>query len=151
VDDVRVLPIDPGLADTAAFCAAYGFAPEHSANCVVVTGTRAGVQRHAACVVLATTRLDVNGLVRRRLDARRASFAATDFATGATGMAYGGITPVGLPADWSLWIDAAVVTAGEVVIGAGVRGAKLLLPGAALADLPGAEVVTDLARPAPPA
>jgi prolyl-tRNA editing enzyme YbaK/EbsC (Cys-tRNA(Pro) deacylase) len=148
VSEASVAPIDPDLADTAALCAAYDVAMDASANCVVVTGRRAGVERHAACVVLATTRADVNGLVRRRLDARKASFAAVEFVTEATAMEYGGITPVGLPADWLLLVDAAVVRTEVVVIGSGLRRSKIVLPGAALADLPGAEVVEDLARPA---
>lgn len=145
--DVRVFAIDPDLSDTAAFCAAHDLPLETAANCVVVAGTRAGVTRYAACVALATTRVDVNGLVRRRLDARRASFAPMDDAVRLTGMEYGGITPIGLPSEWALWVDAAVAATPEVVIGAGVRRAKLLVPGAVLAALPGAEVVPDLARP----
>jgi prolyl-tRNA editing enzyme YbaK/EbsC (Cys-tRNA(Pro) deacylase) len=145
--DAMVAPIDPDLADTAALCAAYDVALDISANCVVVTGKRAGVERHAACVVLATTRADVNGIVRRRLDARKASFATVDFVTAATAMEYGGITPVGLPADWLLLIDAAVARTDVVVIGSGLRRSKVVLPGLALADLPGAEVVDGLGRP----
>ncbi len=148
IDGAEVAEIDPALADTAALCAAYNLPLETSANCVVVTGRRGGVERHAACVVLATTRADVNGLVRRRLDARKASFADTAFAVNATGMEYGGITPVGLPADWLLLVDAAVVATPVVVIGSGLRRSKLVLPGAVLADLPGAEVVHGLGRPA---
>ena len=148
---VEVAAIDPDLADTAAFCDRYGVAPAASANCVVVTGRREGETRHAACVVLATTRADVNGIVRRRLDVRKASFAAREDAVAATGMEYGGITPVGRPADWPVWVDAAVAASPLVVVGSGIRGSKLLLPGAALAALPGAEVIDGLARPAPPA
>jgi prolyl-tRNA editing enzyme YbaK/EbsC (Cys-tRNA(Pro) deacylase) len=146
VPTAQVAPIDPDLADTAALCAAYDVPLEISANCVVVTGRRAGVERHAACVVLATTRADVNGIVRRRLDARKASFAATDFATEATGMEYGGITPVGLPGDWLLLVDAAVADTDTVVIGSGLRRSKIVLPGAELAKLPGAEVIEGLGR-----
>ena len=148
ISDAQVAPIDPDLADTAALCEAYDVSLDASANCVVVTGRRAGVERQAACVVLATTRADVNGLVRRRLDARKASFASVDFVTEATGMEYGGITPVGLPADWMLLIDAAVAETDVVVIGSGLRRSKVVLPGPALADLPGAEVVDGLGRPA---
>jgi prolyl-tRNA editing enzyme YbaK/EbsC (Cys-tRNA(Pro) deacylase) len=143
--EVRVFPIDPALADTAALCAALGLPLATAANCVVVAGTRAGVTRYAACMALATTRVDVNGLVRRRLDARKASFAPMDVAVAATGMEYGGITPIGLPPDWALWVDAAVAATPEVIIGSGVRRSKLVLPGAALAQLPGAEVVEGLA------
>lgn len=147
VPDARVVEIDPDLADTAALCAAYDLPLSTSANCVVVTGRRGGEERHAACVVLATTRADVNGLVRRRLDARKASFAGTDFATTATGMEHGGITPVGLPADWLLLVDTAVVATPVVVVGSGLRRSKLVLPGSALAALPGAEVVDGLGLP----
>ena len=100
-------------------------------------------------MVLATTRADVNGLVRRRLDARKASFAAMDVAVVETGMEYGGITPIGLPADWPILVDAAVVAAGDVVIGSGVRRSKLVVPGKALSELPGAEVIDGLAAPVP--
>ena len=147
VDVVRVFEIDPDVSDTATFCSVMNLPLSTAANCVVVAGVRAGVTRYAACLALATTRVDVNGLVRRRLDARRASFAAREDAVSATGMEYGGITPIGLPAGWALWVDAAVAATPEVVIGAGVRRAKLLLPGAALSALPGAEVVDGLARP----
>jgi len=143
--EVGVAEIDPELADTAAFCAAYDVALEASANCVVVAGRRGEVTTMAACMVLATTRADVNGVVRRRLDARKASFAAMDVAVAETGMEHGGITPVGLPAGWPILVDAAVGAAGDVVIGSGLRRSKLVLPGDALADLPGAEVIDGLA------
>jgi prolyl-tRNA editing enzyme YbaK/EbsC (Cys-tRNA(Pro) deacylase) len=144
--DVGVAEIDPDLADTAAFCEKYQVSPAESANCVVVTGKRDGEARFAACVILATTRADVNGLARRRLDVRKASFAATGLAVEQTGMEYGGITPVGLPAGWPVLIDAAVAAAPRVVIGSGVRRSKLTVPGAVLARLPGAEVVDGLGR-----
>jgi prolyl-tRNA editing enzyme YbaK/EbsC (Cys-tRNA(Pro) deacylase) len=145
---VWVAEIDPALADTAAFCERYQVAPEQSANCVVIAARRGESTRMAACMVLATTRADVNNVVRRRLDARKASFAAMDDAVAQTGMEYGGITPIGLPGEWPLLVDAAVARAGDVVIGSGVRRSKLLLPGAALLTLPGAEQVEGLARPA---
>ncbi|HEY0360376.1 MAG TPA: YbaK/EbsC family protein [Mycobacteriales bacterium] len=148
VDAVTVAAIDPASADTAQFCERYGVAPEESANCVVVKGSRGGEERYAACVVLATTRADVNGVVRRSLDVRKASFAPMSDAVAMTGMEYGGITPLGLPADWPLYVDAAVAAAPVVVVGSGVRGSKLWLPGAALASLPGARVVEGLARAA---
>ncbi|MFC4859116.1 YbaK/EbsC family protein [Actinophytocola glycyrrhizae] len=144
--DVGVAAIDPDLADTAAFCEAYGAALTASANCVVVTGKRAGEERFAACLVLATTRADVNGVVRRRLDVRKASFAPTDTAVELTRMEYGGITPLGLPAQWPVLVDAAVAAAPELVIGSGVRGSKLLITGATLASLPNAEVIEGLGR-----
>ncbi len=139
-----VTEIDPSLADTAALCEHYGVPLDASANCVVVTGKRAGEQRWAACVVLATTRADVNGVVRRRLDVRKASFALQDEAVQRTGMEFGGITPLGLPPDWPVLLDPAVAAAPELVIGSGVRRSKLLVPGDVLAALPGAEVLEGL-------
>lgn len=144
---VGVAAIDPDLADTAAFCERYASPPERGANCVIVKGKRGGEVRYAACVVLATTRADVNGLVRRRLDARSASFAPMDDAVQFSGMEYGGITPLGLPDDWPILIDAAVAASDGVVVGAGVRAAKLFLPGAVLAALPGADVIEGLGLP----
>jgi prolyl-tRNA editing enzyme YbaK/EbsC (Cys-tRNA(Pro) deacylase) len=144
--DVGVAAIDPELADTAAFCEAYGSPLTASANCVVVAGKRAGEERFAACLVLATTRADVNGVVRKRLDVRKASFAPMDTAVELTGMAYGGITPLGLPPAWPILIDAAVAAAPELVIGSGIRGSKILITGATLAALPNAEVIEALGR-----
>jgi prolyl-tRNA editing enzyme YbaK/EbsC (Cys-tRNA(Pro) deacylase) len=143
--DVLVAPIDPTLADTAAFCEQYDVLMEDSANCVVIAGRRGDVTRYAACVVLATTRADVNGVVRKRLDARKASFAPMEDAVTLTGMEFGGITPIGLPAPWPILIDRAVLDRGVVVIGSGLRRSKIALPSAALAELPGAEVVDGLA------
>jgi prolyl-tRNA editing enzyme YbaK/EbsC (Cys-tRNA(Pro) deacylase) len=148
--DAQVAEIDPELADTAAFCERYVVGLDVSANCVVVLGRRGGESRFAACVLLATTRADVNGVVRRRLDARRASFAPMDVAVAETGMEYGGITPLGLPPGWSLLVDARVVDVPLVVVGSGLRRSKVVLPGAALALLPGAEVLADLAAAPPP-
>jgi prolyl-tRNA editing enzyme YbaK/EbsC (Cys-tRNA(Pro) deacylase) len=145
-ESVGVAPIDPDLADTAAFCASYSVPLEASANCVVVAGKRSGDERFAACLVLATTRADVNGLVRRHLDVRKASFASMDRAVDLTGMAYGGITPIGLPADWPLLIDSVVADLPELVIGSGIRGSKLLVPGPVLAALPNAEVIESLGQ-----
>ncbi|MFB9854092.1 YbaK/EbsC family protein [Micromonospora andamanensis] len=147
VDAVLVAPIDADLADTAAFCAAYDVGLDESANCVVVAGKREGVTRYAACLVLATTRADVNGVARRALDVRKASFAPMADAVELTGMEYGGITPIGLPLQWPILVDARVVAMPYVVIGSGVRHSKIALPGPALAALPGARVVEDLARP----
>jgi prolyl-tRNA editing enzyme YbaK/EbsC (Cys-tRNA(Pro) deacylase) len=143
---ILVAPIDADLADTAAFCEAYQVGLDVSANCVVVAGKREGQTRYAACMVLATTRADVNSVVRKLLNARKASFAPMDDAVRLTGMEYGGITPIGLPADWPIFIDARVNATPHVIVGSGVRHSKIALPGAALADLPNATVVEDLAR-----
>ena len=143
---VAVCGIDPDLADTAEFAATYHVPLEASANCVVVAGRRGGDERVAACVVLATTRADVNGVVRKLLDVRKASFLAMDAAVERSGMEYGGITPIGLPADWPVLVDAAVLAAGAAVVGSGLRRSKVALPGTLLAELPRARVVEGLAR-----
>jgi prolyl-tRNA editing enzyme YbaK/EbsC (Cys-tRNA(Pro) deacylase) len=143
---VGVAEIDPEMADTAAFCERYGVSPAESANCVVITGRRDGEARYAACVILATTRADVNNVARRELDVRKASFAAMDDAVARTGMEYGGITPAGLPPGWPVLVDALVADTPTVVIGSGVRRSKLVLPGKLLASLPGARAIEGLAR-----
>ncbi|WP_250445008.1 YbaK/EbsC family protein [Actinotalea sp. C106] len=144
---VHVTEIDPGLADTAALTEAHDLPLAASANCVLVAGRRAGQERVAAAVVLATTRADVNTVVKRLLDVRKASFLAMDRAVEESQMEYGGITPVGLPTPWRVLVDSRVPAAGDVVIGSGVRHSKLALPGDLLAQLPGAEVVEDLSLP----
>ena len=143
-DRAAVVRIDPDLADTAAMTAAYDLPLTASGNCVVVSGRRGGEERTAACVVRADTRADVNNLVKRRLDVRKASFLATDQAVQSTGMEYGGITPFGLPDGWRLLVDGRVPDIELAVVGSGVRRSKLLLPGRLLAELPGAEVTDDL-------
>jgi prolyl-tRNA editing enzyme YbaK/EbsC (Cys-tRNA(Pro) deacylase) len=140
--------IDPAVSDTPTLVATHGVPPEVCANCVVVAGRRDGQERIAACLVLATTRADVNGVVRRLLDVRKASFLAMDRAVAETGMEYGGITPIGLPDGWRLLVDARVVDTDVVVIGSGVRRGKLVLPGKAFRSLPVAEVIDGLALPA---
>jgi prolyl-tRNA editing enzyme YbaK/EbsC (Cys-tRNA(Pro) deacylase) len=141
-----VVPCDPDLADTAAFCEAYGYRPEQSANAIIVVG-KSEPRTYACCLVLATTRLDVNGVVRRRLGARKASFASADETIDLTGMQIGGVTPFGLPESLPLWIDAAVMGVDDVIVGGGTRDRKLLIPPAALAALTNAEVIDDLATP----
>lgn len=139
--DCFVAPIDPDLADTAEFCAAYAVPLARSANCVVVSGRRAETTTTAACVVLATDRADVNKTVRRHLDVRKISFAAMADAVEQSGMEYGGITPVGLPDGWPVLVDQAVAAEPWVVVGSGIRGSKLAVPGAALAGLPHARTL----------
>jgi prolyl-tRNA editing enzyme YbaK/EbsC (Cys-tRNA(Pro) deacylase) len=144
-DRIVYVETDPQWADTAVFVEHYGRdLLERSANCVVVAGRRGGETTLAACLVLSTTKVDVNGVVRRQLGARKASFAAMDTATGATGMEYGGITPIGLPGDWPLLVDSAVVDLPYVLVGSGRRRGKLLVPGKAFAELPGAVVLEGL-------
>ncbi|MFF5146434.1 YbaK/EbsC family protein [Streptomyces sp. NPDC013157] len=144
-DRIVYVETDPQWADTAVFVEHYGRdLLGTSANCVVVAGRRGGETTLAACLVLSTTKVDVNGVVRRQLGARKASFASTDTATGATGMEYGGITPIGLPRDWPLLVDPAVVDLPYVLVGSGRRRGKLLVPGKAFAELPGAVVLAGL-------
>ncbi len=146
-DTVSVVEIDPALADTAALTEAYAVPLTASANCVVVAGRRGGEERIAACVVRADTRADVNNVVKRLLDVRKASFLSMERAVAETGMEYGGITPLGVPASWRVLVSAEAAEIDLAVIGSGVRRSKLLLPGALLVELPGAELVPDLALP----
>ena len=145
-DRVGVHEIDPAIADTAAMAEAYDLGMDTGANCVVVAGRRDGAERVAACLVRADTRADVNNLVKRTLDVRKASFLAMERAVEESGMEYGGITPVGLPAEWRLLVDPRVLDVEVAVIGSGVRRSKLFIPGALTAELPRAEVVEGLAQ-----
>lgn len=143
-DDVGVVEIDPELSDTAKTQAAYDLPLEALANCVVVTGKRAGEERVAGCVVLADSRVDVNNAVKRRLDVRKASFMAMETAVAATEMEYGAITPVGLPVGWALLVDSRVVEQEIIIVGSGYRASKLVLPGRLLTLLPRVEVLVGL-------
>ena len=145
-DAAGVVEIDPSLADTAACSEAYGLPMEAGANCVVVAGRRDGQERVAALMVRADTRADVNRAVKQLLDVRKCSFLSMERAVEESGMEYGGITPIGLPAEWRLLIDARVTQIPVAVIGSGIRGSKIFVPGEALARLPGAEVVEGLAN-----
>lgn len=142
----EVLACDPALADTAEFCAAYGYVPEDSANTIVVKG-KAEPPRYVACVVLADSRLDVNGAVRRGLGVRKASFASADETRDLTGMLIGGVTPFGLPPGLPVWVDARVMTRARVVLGGGSRSCKIVTPPQTLTELPAADVVDGLAGP----
>ncbi|HSV41405.1 MAG TPA: YbaK/EbsC family protein [Nocardioidaceae bacterium] len=141
-----VVEIDPAVADTQAFVDTYGSTMADGANCVVVGGVRGGEERVAACMVRADLRADVNNVVRRLLDVRKASFLSMDQAVAESGMEYGGITPFGLPEKWRLLVDGHVLDIELAVVGSGVRRSKLLLPGRLLGLLPGAEVIQDMAR-----
>ncbi|MFD4031142.1 YbaK/EbsC family protein [Streptomyces sp. NPDC058637] len=144
-DRIVYVDTDPAIADTAVFVEHHGPGLlDRSANCVVVAGKRGGEVTLAACVVLSRTRVDVNGAVRRHLGARKASFAPMDTAVDETGMEYGGITPIGLPAAWPVLLDPAVADEEWVLIGSGRRRGKLIVPGKALAALPGAVLVEGL-------
>ncbi len=142
---VEVTEIDPAYADTEALCGHYDVTKDQSANCVVVAGRRGEQVSFAACLVLATTRADVNGVVRKQLNARKASFAPLAEVESAAGMEFGGITPIGLPADWPLLVAAAVADHPAVVIGSGLRHSKLRLPGSAVITRTGTQVLPGLA------
>src|SRR6478735_4722015 len=144
----EIFPCDPALADTAAFCEAYGFAPEDSANTILVIG-KANPPKYVACVVLATTRLDVNRAVKQRLGAR-ASFASADDTRALTGMEIGGVTVFGLPADLPIWVDARVMDRQRIVLGGGSRSCKVLAAPDILRALPNVEIVDGLATEPPP-
>jgi len=144
--DILVAGIDTALADTAAFCEAYGIGMEVSANCVIIEAKRADKTWYAACVILASNRADINGIVRKHLDARKISFAPMDVAVSMTGMEYGGISPIGLPVNWPVIVDSRVNDSGRVIIGSGLRKSKLLIPGSLLATLPNT-VVLDIVKP----
>jgi prolyl-tRNA editing enzyme YbaK/EbsC (Cys-tRNA(Pro) deacylase) len=146
--EYELFACDPALADTAAFCAAYGFAPDDSANTIVVIG-KSDPPVYAACVVLATHRLDVNRVVKQRLGTRKASFASPDETRDLTGMEIGGVTAFGLPAGLPLWVDAAVMDRERIVLGGGSRSWKVIAPPAILRTLPNVEIVADLAAPRP--
>jgi prolyl-tRNA editing enzyme YbaK/EbsC (Cys-tRNA(Pro) deacylase) len=142
--DHEVIEIDPALADTAEFCAHYGYAPEQSANCIVVA-SRDDDPVVAACLVLATTRLDVNKRVRKLLGVRKLSFAPPDLTRELTGMEIGGVTPFALPDGMPLYVDDRIRGSGEVIVGGGSRRLKILVDPEAFAVMPEAEFVTDLA------
>jgi prolyl-tRNA editing enzyme YbaK/EbsC (Cys-tRNA(Pro) deacylase) len=143
-DAIGVVEIDPDLSDTAATETAYGLDASTLANCVIVTGKREGAERVAACVVASHTRADINGLVKRRLDVRKASFMPRESAVELSGMEFGGITPVGLPAAWPIYVDAALALTPLLVIGSGIRRSKLIIPGRLFERLPGVELIEGL-------
>ncbi len=139
----EVMEIDPALADTAEFCEAYDIPLEHSANAILVA-SRKPKGHHAVCLVLATTRLDVNGAVRKKLGVRKVRFAPAELTLDLTGQEIGGVTVFGLPEDLPVWVDGRVADADWVIIGAGSRSAKIRLDPTQFADLTGFEIVDDL-------
>lgn len=146
----EVMPCDPALADTAAFVEAYGIPPERSANTIVVA-SKGAEPSYVACVLLATTSLDVNNVVRREMGVRKASFAGADPVRQLTGMEIGGVTPFGLPPDLPILVDARVMEPDWVVLGGGNRSSKLRVSPSVLAGLPSVRVVEGLAVPRGPA
>ena len=145
-DTVGVAQIDSALSDTAGFCEHYRIGSELAANCVIVEGKRGEERKMVACIILATTRADVNGIVRSFLDAKKVSFAQMEKAVEESKMEFGAITPIGLPVDWPILIDKAVADSDYVIIGSGIRGSKLAVPGSFLASLPNAHVIDGLGQ-----
>ncbi len=143
--DYEIIPCDPELADTAQFCEAYGYLPEESANTIVVVG-KSDPRVYVACVVLAHTRLDVNGRVKKKLGIRRTSFASAEETLALTGQTIGGVTPFGLPGGLPIWVDERVVQRERIILGGGSRDRKVYGPPELLTSLPNVEVVTDLAK-----
>jgi prolyl-tRNA editing enzyme YbaK/EbsC (Cys-tRNA(Pro) deacylase) len=146
---IGVAEIDPMLSDTAAFCQHYGVSLDRAANCVVLEAKRGDHSWLAACLVLANTRADVNGVARRILDARKVSFAPMDKAVMQTTMEYGAITPIGLPDDWPILLDKLVADRDYVIVGSGIRKSKIVIAGSLLASLPNTQVVESLGRGGP--
>ncbi len=140
----EIIPCDPELADTATFCAHYGYEPADSANTIIVAA-KEDPPRYVACVVLATHKLDVNRAVRKRLGARKVSFASAEETRELTGMVIGGVTAVGLPEDLPLWVDAAVMGRPRIILGGGSRSTKVIAPPELLCTVPTCEVVEGLA------
>jgi prolyl-tRNA editing enzyme YbaK/EbsC (Cys-tRNA(Pro) deacylase) len=140
----EIVPCDPNLADTAAFCDAYGYALEDSANTILVVG-KGEQPRYVACVVLANTRLDVNRAVRKRLGVKKASFADPQQTKQITGMLIGGVTAIGLPAELPVWVDQRVIERSRIILGGGSRSCKVIGPPDLLTNQPNVEVVADLA------
>ena len=140
----EVMECDPALADTAAFVEAYGVPLDRSANTIVVA-SKGAEPIYAACIVLATTSLDVNRVVRREMGVRKASFAGADAVRELTGMEIGGVTPFGLPLDLSVLVDARVMEPDWIVLGGGNRSSKLKIGPAALRSIPSVHVIDGLA------
>ncbi len=143
-DSVGVSPIDGTLSDTAQFCDAYKVGMHEAANCVILEAKQGSERAYVACVVLASTRADVNGLIKKTLQVRKVSFANMELAVEATQMEYGAITPIGLPSDWPIFIDKRVADSAYVIIGSGLRQSKLAVTGAFLSALPNVRVLEDL-------
>ena len=143
--EYEVMACDPELADTAVFCQRYGIPLENSVNTILVKA-KTGGERFAACVLLADTRLDVNRVVRKRLEARRVSFAGADETRKLTGMEIGGVTPVCLPEELPLWIDLRVMEARFIILGGGIRSSKIRISPRIFEHVPASTVIDGLAK-----
>ncbi len=146
--DYQIIECEPDLADTAQFCERYGYELNESANAILVVG-KAEPRKYALCVVLATTQVDVNKVVRKKLEVKKASFASPEETETITGMILGGVTPFGLPETLSIWIDSRVLQCSKVIVGGGSRDRKIYVTPHTLAALPSSEVIENLARERP--
>ena len=146
--DYEIFPCDPELADTAVFCERYGYPLSVSANTILVKA-KTGGERYVVCVVLANTRLDVNRTVRKRLGARRVSFASAEETRAVTGMEIGGVTPIALPGELEIWVDARIMTCEWVILGGGDRSHKIKVAPALFEGMPAATVIEGLALDPP--
>ena len=142
----ELIRIDPDFADTAAFCERYGYSADHAGNTILVASKKEPKQ-HAACVVLATTRLDVNHAVRDLMGASKLSFASADEMAQVTGMKVGGVTVFGLPAAVPVFVDERVMALDYVILGTGGRHGKIKIAPEVVRRLPGSRVVAGLALP----
>lgn len=143
--EYEIMDCDPELADTAVFAERYNVPLTHSANAIIVK-SKTGEAKFAACLVLATCRLDVNHTVRKKLGARKVSFATPEETRDLTGMEIGGVTPLGLPEDLPLWIDARIMDLDYVILGGGGRDTKITVDPAIFNQTPATEVVEGLAK-----
>lgn len=144
--DYKVLECDPELADTAAFCEHYGFSIEQAANTILVASKKVEPVQYAVCVVLGTTRLDVNKKVCELMGIKRTSFANAEETAELTDMMIGGVTAIGIK-DLPIYVDSAVMEQPEIIMGGGNRSSKVLLAPAELQKLPNVEVIEGLAKP----
>jgi len=144
----ELMRIDPDFADTAAFCEKYAVPLDHSGNTIIVASKKEPKQ-YCACLVLATTRLDVNHAVRRLMDVSRVSFATAEETQALTGMMIGGVTLLALPPDLPIYVDDRVMALDYVILGGGSRSSKIKIAPEALKRLPGVNIVPGLAQAFP--
>src|SRR5947207_13453042 len=144
----EIVTIDPSFADTAQFCAQYGIPLDQSANTIIVASKKEP-REYCACLVLATTRLDVNRTVRKLMNASRVSFASAEETKELTGMLIGGVTVFALPDGLPIYVDDRVMAPDWIIVGGGGRSTKIKLAPEALRRLPNVNVVSGLAGEAP--
>ena len=141
-----VVEIDSIISDTTSFCEAYKVTSAQAGNCVILKGVKNGQEIYTACLVLASTKADVNGVIKKHLDAQKLSFAPPDEAVKLTKMEFEAITPIGLPEDWVILIDSKVIETENIIIGSGIRKSKILIKGKALLSIKNAQIIKDIAK-----